>query len=149
MKEIIISKVQLEKILQHARDARPNEACGILGGTNNRIERVFKIRNVDASPVSYALDSEEQMSVMRTLEREGLDLVAVYHSHPSSPAYPSQIDIERAFFPGTEEPNYPNITYVIVGFREMGPEVKAYQIKGKKNVIPVVVRTDLISTSHQ
>jgi proteasome lid subunit RPN8/RPN11 len=143
VKEITINRGYLEDILQHAIDARPKEACGILAGRNNTIERVFKMVNTDASPVSYAFDSVEQLNVTRNIEREGLDLVAVYHSHPSSPAYPSQVDIQRAFFPGTEEPNFPDIAYVIIGLMESEPEVKAYSISGKRDIIDVLIRTDL------
>jgi proteasome lid subunit RPN8/RPN11 len=106
----------------------PHEACGLLGGRQNRVERVFRIRNADASGISYCFDPREQLKVMREIEKSGLQMSAVYHSHPSSSACPSQVDLERAFFPGTRELSYPDTAHLIVGFPAGEQEVRAYMI---------------------
>jgi proteasome lid subunit RPN8/RPN11 len=139
MTEIVIGKEHLEDIVSHALEAGSQEACGLLGGSGNRVERVFRMRNTDASPVSYGFDPGEQLRVLKLMKEEGLDMVAIYHSHPASEAYPSQTDVSRAFFPGTRELNHPGTAYVIVGLAGNEPEVRAYTITGDGGIVPVRV----------
>jgi proteasome lid subunit RPN8/RPN11 len=145
MSEIIINRSLIEEMVRHAREAYPNEACGILAGlarpgANPVVERVFRMLNADDSEVNYRLDPTEQLRVMKEIERSGLRMIAIYHSHPSSPAYPSQTDINRAFFPGTSDENFPGVFYVIVGLAGKEPEVNAYLIT-ERGVEKVLVTT--------
>jgi proteasome lid subunit RPN8/RPN11 len=128
MKEIIIKRSDIDEIISHSREAYPEEACGILAGKGNSVERVARMKNLDASRVTYRFDPDEQNRAFRDLQREGLRMVAIYHSHTDSPAYPSQTDIGRAFFPGTTEPNFPETAYVIVSLAQEKPEVRAFMI---------------------
>jgi proteasome lid subunit RPN8/RPN11 len=73
---------------------------------------------------------------LKEMEGEGLRMVAIYHSHTHSRAYPSQTDLGRAFFPGTGEPNFPDTAYVIVSLIEKKPELRAFMI-GEKGVMEV------------
>jgi proteasome lid subunit RPN8/RPN11 len=130
MKELRVSEDLLEAVISHARQCAPHEACGLLGGRDNGAEKAYRLRNVHASPVSYAFDSREQLEAMKQIERDSLELVGIYHSHPASPAIPSSTDIERAFFPGTREPNFPGVFYVIVSLSGTRPEVNAFLIHG-------------------
>jgi proteasome lid subunit RPN8/RPN11 len=67
------------------------------------------------------MDPAEQFRVMKELRREGRAMVAIYHSHPHSAAYPSARDAELAF--------YPDSVYVIAGFTDKErPEIRAYEI---------------------
>jgi proteasome lid subunit RPN8/RPN11 len=127
-REIRISREHLSKMVAHAREGRPNEVCGFMGGRDNTVEKLYRMENADSSPVSYSFDSGEQLRAMKELESEGLNMVGIYHSHPEAPAMPSQTDIKRAFFPGTREPNYPGVVYVIVSLMPVEPEVRAYLI---------------------
>lgn len=128
MDEILLSREQLESITAHARDVYPHEACGLMAGRDGAVLRLYRMKNLDASPVSYRLDPSEQLSVMREMERDGLDIVGIYHSHPDAPAMPSQTDISRAFFPGTREPNFPGAAYLIVSLAAGEPEIRAFRI---------------------
>lgn len=128
MKEILLSREHVDDMLAHAREGSPNEVCGLMGGSGNTVRKLYRLRNMDASPVSYSFDPAEQLRVMKEMERDGLEMVGIYHSHPGAPAMPSQTDISRAFFPGTREPNFPGVIYVIVGLMLEEPEVKAYLI---------------------
>jgi proteasome lid subunit RPN8/RPN11 len=130
MKEIIIKRSDIDEIISHSREAYPEEACGILAGKGNSVERVARMKNLDASRVTYRFDPDEQNRAFRELDREGLRMVAIYHSHTDSQAYPSQTDIGRAFFPGTTEPNFPETAYVIVSLAQEEPEVRAFMIGG-------------------
>ena len=87
------------------------------------------MRNVRPGPVSYEMDPAEQFRVMKDIRQAGQALVGIFHSHTESPAYPSGIDVERAYWPGTLFPNYPEALYVIVSLRERGkPVVKGFAI---------------------
>ncbi len=76
---------------QHARDEAPNEACGLLVLRDGRAERYVRGRNAAASPFRFELDVDPETWF---LEDEGYEL-AVFHSHPSSPARPSRTDVEN------------------------------------------------------
>ncbi len=130
MERLVISREHLDAVIAHARSDLPNEACGFLFGRNGSVEQVRPILNTDPSPVSFSFDSNEQLRVTNEMEKRGLELLGIYHSHPDSPPIPSLTDIRRAFFPGTREPNYPSAVYVIVGLSEDEPEVNAFLFLG-------------------
>ncbi|MDI6731351.1 MAG: M67 family metallopeptidase [Candidatus Margulisbacteria bacterium] len=112
----------VDEIIQHASEAVPNEACGILAGKNGRVEKTYKMVNVSDSPdVCYFMDSCEQLKVMKEIRNLKLEMVGIYHSHPGSGPYPSSRDVELAF--------YPEAVYVIVSLQDIKrPELKAYKI---------------------
>ncbi|MEW6409605.1 MAG: M67 family metallopeptidase [Nitrospirota bacterium] len=121
---MIISRGQLNEMIEHAKAEYPKEACGILGGKDGRVERVYRMRNVDASTVTYLMDSKEWIMVDKKLRESGESLIGIYHSHTSSESYPSLRDIELA--PLTF---YPEAEYVIISLSNMGsPEIKSYNI---------------------
>ena len=76
---------------QHARDETPNEACGLIVLRDGRAERYVRGRNAASSPYRFQLDVDPETWF---LEDEGYEL-AVFHSHPSSPARPSRTDVEN------------------------------------------------------
>jgi len=121
MTELLISRGFADQMVTHCRACYPNEACGILAGTGNRVTRVYPMSNAEPTPVSYFMQPKEQLRVMKELRQEGLAMVAIFHSHPQSPAYPSVKDISLAF--------YPEALYVIVGLMNReAPAIKAYSI---------------------
>jgi [CysO sulfur-carrier protein]-S-L-cysteine hydrolase len=114
--------VLYKELLEHGLREFPNEACGIVGGRDGRARKVFTMRNADASPVSYRLDPKEQLAVFDKLEREGLDLFAIYHSHTHSEAYPSETDRQLAF--------YPDSRYLILSLSDRAnPVLRSFRIR--------------------
>jgi proteasome lid subunit RPN8/RPN11 len=122
--KLVISKKLLEEIISYCKDASPNEACGILAGRNHEVIKVYKMTNIENSPISYTMDSREQFSAMKDMRENNLSMIAIFHSHPLSPAYPSKKDMELAF--------YEDSAYVIVSLFNLKPVVKAFSIKEKK-----------------
>lgn len=120
---LIIPEQIFNEMLAHCREGCPSEVCGILAGKDNQVSKIYRMTNAENSPVSYMMDSKEQFKVMKDMRENNLSMVAIYHSHPSSPAYPSQKDVSLAF--------YDDAVYVIVSLMEDKPNVKAYTIKGK------------------
>ena len=111
-----------EDILAHARAEAPKEACGLVAGRNARATRVIRCTNAHPAAVTrYTIDPREQLRAFRDMEANGEDLVAIYHSHPATQAYPSPTD--RA------EAHYPEAVYVLVSLRDATPDIRAFQIR--------------------
>jgi proteasome lid subunit RPN8/RPN11 len=111
-----------DDIVAHARADAPKEACGLVAGRDARATRVIRCENAHPSAVTrYTIDPREQLRAFRDMEQNGEDLVAIYHSHPATQAYPSPTD--RA------ESHYPEAIYVLVSLRDETPDVRAFQIR--------------------
>ena len=122
MSKLELRRVLLECLLAHAQAEAPNEACGLLVGRGSTVERVYPMENAEHSRIAYRLNPEEQYRVFMEMEEAGQEMVAIYHSHPRSPAYPSARDVQLAF--------YPEVVYVIVSLTEPGrPVWRAFRIQ--------------------
>ena len=86
----------LDQTIAHARAEYPNECCGLLAGRGDVVERVYSLPNADRSPVSFRIDPTDELAVFLEIDRVGLELVGVFHSHTHSAAYPSETDIRFA-----------------------------------------------------
>jgi proteasome lid subunit RPN8/RPN11 len=117
-----IAQSLIDEIVAHALEEAPNECCGMIAARAGKAVEVHRARNAAASPLRYEIDGMEQYQLQTAIEDAGNDLGAIYHSHTRSAPYPSQTDINLAF--------YPESLYVIVGVQERdAPEVKAYRIE--------------------
>ncbi len=120
-KSLFISKNLFEEIISHCTDTYPNEACGILAGKGSEALKIYKMANIEKSPVSYEFDSREHIKAIRDMRENNYTMLAIFHSHPSSPAYPSAKDMNLAF--------YEDCIYVIVSLIEKQPVVKGFLIR--------------------
>ncbi len=116
-----ISGELYEEIVAHARSEAPNECCGMIASRDGEAVSVHRARNAAASPLRYEMDGAEQYRIQMEIEDAGLELGAIYHSHTRTEPYPSQTDINLAF--------YPDALYVIVGLAQAEPLVRAYLIR--------------------
>jgi [CysO sulfur-carrier protein]-S-L-cysteine hydrolase len=91
---------------------------------------VHRARNAAASPLRYEVHPLDLHRILDGIEREGLDLGAIYHSHTRSDPVPSQTDLNLATLPGTDLPAYPGALYVIVGLKDAQPDVRTWEIAG-------------------
>ncbi len=112
-----ISSELLDQLVAHAREEAPNECCGYARMTDGRVDEVFRAENLRHSPYGYELDTKSLFAA-NELDDEGFE-VGIYHSHPRSPAEPSQTDINLA--------SYPHWLYLIVSL-EGDPHVRAWRI---------------------
>ena len=123
-----IAREHLDAIVAHARDGAPNECCGMIAARDGAAVRVYRAANAAASPRRYEVDPHDQLRIQQEIERDGLDLGAIYHSHTRSEPYPSQTDINLALTPDGRHELWPGAVYVIVGIAGSQPEVRAYTI---------------------
>ena len=121
MAALFITRELLAKIISHCKEIYPNEACGILAGKGRVVQKVYKMTNIENSSVSYMMEPREQFTVMKEMREQGLEMSAIYHSHPQSDVHPSPKDINLAF--------YPDSLYVILSLIYEEPAIKAFEIK--------------------
>lgn len=118
---VLIEDAIIDSMVAHARQEAPLECCGLLMGRDGRITRLRRMRNLARSPLRYEMASRELFHFFRDLRGSGLQHLGIYHSHPSSKAYPSATDVAQAF--------YPDCTYVILSLLAPdSPSVRAFSI---------------------
>ena len=115
-----VSRPLYDEMVSHALAEAPNECCGMVASVDGEAVRVFAAVNAAASPLRYEIDGAEQYRIQSQIEDQGWDLGAIYHSHTRSAPYPSQTDINLAF--------YPESVYLIIGVVGAQPEVRAFRI---------------------
>jgi proteasome lid subunit RPN8/RPN11 len=130
-----ITPIQAEMIARQALDNRLKEVCGILAGVGEQVREIIPIQNAASDPAHFfQLDERSFTQAMFDIERTGLSLIGIYHSHPNGDPIPSQVDIQQA--------NYPDTAYVIVGLNHSEPRLAAWQIRpGEVNRIDLHVST--------
>jgi [CysO sulfur-carrier protein]-S-L-cysteine hydrolase len=110
-----------QAVLAHAISGFPLEVCGILGGSGLVVQSHYPMTNTDASNDHFMMDPKEQFAVVKALRAGAQQMVAIYHSHPESPARPSVEDIRLALTP--------DVCHLIVSVLDReNPVAKAFRI---------------------
>jgi [CysO sulfur-carrier protein]-S-L-cysteine hydrolase len=122
-----IPQQMVDEMIAHAQEDLPNECCGMIGGVDGVAKTLYKASNEFATPYSYKIDSDDQYRITEKEMRErSEDLLAIYHSHTRSAAYPSQTDLNEAA-------NWPEPVYLIVSLEDRStPVVKGFWLKDKR-----------------
>ena len=101
MKTVIIKKQDVEEMISYAREKLPQEACGLIAGSDygdeRVIEKVYYLTNIDASNEHFSLEPKEQLQAVKDMRARGLKPIGNWHSHPESPSRPSQEDKRLAY----------------------------------------------------
>ena len=101
MKKVIIKKQDVEEMISYAREKLPQEACGLIAGSDygdeRVIEKVYYLTNIDASNEHFSLEPKEQLQAVKDMRARGLKPIGNWHSHPESPSRPSQEDKRLAY----------------------------------------------------
>lgn len=124
-------------MIAHARAEAPNECCGLLSGKAGVMSEIYKIANLPSDDpavvdlkvppdrrLRYIMDPREQLRAFKEMRESGTDLLAIYHSHPHTPASPSATDVRLAF--------YPDVHYLIISLEKAQPTVRAFRIVDQK-----------------
>ncbi|MHB8991253.1 MAG: M67 family metallopeptidase [Chloroflexota bacterium] len=116
----------LREIVDHAREGKPNEVCGLIAARDGYPVKLYRTTNNDPSPrVRYNVEPRELLEIHGEIEDNGWSLLAIYHSHPMSEAYPSGTDVSLSY--------YPDAIYLICSLADDDdPVVRAFRIVGKQ-----------------
>ena len=99
--KVLLKREDYDRILKHARKELPNEACGLIAGSDKgevrEIKKVYLLTNTDHSSEHFSLDPKEQLSAVQDMRRLGLKPLGNWHSHPESPARQSEEDKRLSF----------------------------------------------------
>lgn len=120
-----------QDLLAQAKEEAPIEACGILAGKDGEATKFYRMTNADNSSEHFNMLPKEQFKVVKDIRALGLVMLAVYHSHPASPARPSEEDIRYAVNMDTP--------YVILSLLDPDqPDIKGFRIEdGEVTAVPV------------
>ncbi|GAB4491482.1 MAG: M67 family metallopeptidase [Thermodesulfovibrionales bacterium] len=123
METLSLPEELYSRMLGHFLSAYPNEACGIISSADDAGPEFHPMTNIEPTPVSYLMDPAEQFRLQKELREKGRRMLAICHSHPASPAFPSGKDVSLAF--------YDDAVYLIVSLLDRDrPECRAFEITG-------------------
>lgn len=108
-------------MIEHARSEVPRECCGLLAGRDSVVVAIHRLVNQASDPMREFFVAEGLFEPFRRIREAGHDLVAIYHSHPTSQAVPSTKDLERNY--------YGNLPHFIVSLAGAEPVIRAYRIR--------------------
>ena len=117
-----LERAYVDEIIAHAREDAPNECCGILAGNDGHAAKLYRAVNAEASPYRYNVDPKNLLRIYRDLDSNGWDVLAIYHSHTHTEAYPSPTDVRLA--------SWPDAYYLIVSLADDAkPVLRAFRVK--------------------
>ena len=111
----------------------PEEACGIVAGKGNHSHLVVPVTNMLHSEFRFRMDPEEELRAFLLVEDKGLEILAIYHSHPQGINKPSATDLEEVTFLG--------IIYLIWYMQDNKWECRGYLMKSQieYDEVPVII----------
>ena len=125
--KVTIKKEDYESMLEYALSKRPEEACGLIAGTEENgvreIKKVYLLTNIDHTNEHFSIDPKEQLSSIKDMRANGLVPLGNWHSHPESPSRPSDEDKRLA--------NDSRASYLILSLAEEGkPVLNSFHVEG-------------------
>ena len=116
-----LDRATYDALVAHARAGAPFEVCGLLAGHDGRVVKHYPVANAARSMTFYTMEGRALLQAMNEIDDRGWQLLAIYHSHTHTEAFPSATDVELAF--------YPEAVYLIVSLQEPeAPVVRAFDI---------------------
>ena len=96
MESIVLAQKEKDKLVTHAIEQQPSESCAMLFGkkvgNNWNVKEVFLTQNIDDSQTNFTISPEELLKGYQIAEKNQLEVVGIFHSHPNSDAIPSNTD---------------------------------------------------------
>ena len=125
--KVTINKTDFDRILAHAKDNLPEEACGLIAGIDREdgvreIKKVYLLTNIDHTNEHFSIDPKDQLASIKDMRANGLKPIGNWHSHPESPSRPSEEDKRLA--------NDSNASYLILSLMEQdNPVLNAFHVE--------------------
>lgn len=99
MRKLVLRAEHWSQMRVHVEEEAPLEACGLLAGSGEQVEAVLPVPNRLSSPTRFLMEPVEQLKAFEWIDERGLELLGIYHSHPSGPRGMSETDIAEAAYP--------------------------------------------------
>ena len=132
--KVIISDLLLKEVIEHARIHLPYESCGLLAGTHNKVNSFWRLENELKSESRFFVQKKVVEKTLMQMAEQKENVIAVYHSHPTTAPVPSSYDI---FSHPDQE-----VKMMIVSFKLESPKIKCYTIlKSTYFECPIVIET--------
>jgi proteasome lid subunit RPN8/RPN11 len=120
-----LDRATADAIVEHARSDVPYEVCGLLAGQDGAVWRHYRVPNASRSMTTYSMEGKALLAAMREIDDRDWELLAIYHSHTHTEAFPSPTDVELAF--------YPDAAYLIVSLQDpRQPVLRGFDIVESK-----------------
>lgn len=130
--QLVLTEIHRQILFKDAINKKPNESCALLFGKKENdkliVRDVFLAENVEESPVNFTISNEQLIHGYKEAEEKGLEVIGIFHSHPSSEPYPSATD--KKFM----EIN--PVAWVI--YSDITKSFKAYMFESKILDIPII-----------
>jgi [CysO sulfur-carrier protein]-S-L-cysteine hydrolase len=131
-RQLIIGKAHWREMRDYVQGHSPLEACGLLAGKNDQVEKVIFVQNQAQSPVRFVMDPYEQLQAFDWIESSQLDLLGIFHSHPAGPEGASRTDIAEAAY---------EVVHLIWSRNQQDWQVRAFWIdQGKATEVTLQIR---------
>ncbi|MCD7855404.1 MAG: M67 family metallopeptidase [Clostridiales bacterium] len=116
-----------DEIIAAGRKGRPEEICGLIGGTQTEeikiVREIYVLENIDHSREHFSMNPKDQLEAVKYMRKKGLVPLGTFHSHPESPSRPSDEDKRLAYDK--------NASYMILSLQdEKNPVLKSFRING-------------------
>ena len=96
--QLVLSKKHWDEMRGYVEQHMPQESCGLLAGKGHHVEKVLFVQNQAQSAVRYVMDPYEQLEAFEWIDAQGLELLGIFHSHPTGPETASATDIAEAAY---------------------------------------------------
>jgi len=134
LESIVLAQKEKDKLVTHAISEQPSESCAMLFGKkigdNWNVKEAFLTQNIDDSQTNFTISPEELLKGYQIAEKNQLEVVGIFHSHPNSDAIPSNTD--KKFMQNNPVP------WII--FSGVNNDLKAYLLDSTR--IEIQIKTD-------
>ena len=126
----------IHQLLEHAQSSSETEICGLIGSINDIANSCYPISNSHANPkAKFTLEPSEQIAAFKNLRKKEEQLFAIYHSHPTTDAYPSVTDLAQS--------EYPDALYLIISLKTKGVlEMRGFYLRNQQiNEVAIQIKS--------
>ncbi|MFC7785301.1 Mov34/MPN/PAD-1 family protein [Rossellomorea sp. GCM10028870] len=107
-------------MIDHGKRSLPYEACGILSGNQKVVKSIWKLQNELQSDRRFFISRSVIENTLIQIEELNQEVLAIYHTHPTTSPKPSYYDIRSHTDPA--------VMMVIVSFKTSPPQTKWYKV---------------------
>ncbi|MDR1312342.1 MAG: M67 family metallopeptidase [Deltaproteobacteria bacterium] len=129
--KLVLAGSARDLIVSHSLSVRPLEGCGLIAGSVNdgvkKVAKAYVLKNLDQSRVHFTVDQREQLSAVRDMRALGLAPLGNFHSHPDTPARPSEEDVRLSFDPAA--------SYLILSLAGPEPVLKSFRVDRESGAV--------------